>query len=43
MKKPLSIEEIKSLRKPLRNVNIEHKESLTTLESFALKITRNVG
>lgn len=43
MKKPLSIEEIKSLRKPLRNVNVEHKESLTTLESFALKITRNVG
>ncbi len=43
MKKPLSIEEIKNLRKPLRNVNVEHKESLTTLEFFALKITRNVG
>lgn len=43
MKKPLSIEEIKSLRKPLRNVNVEHKGSLTSLESFAVKITKNIG
>ncbi len=43
MKKPLSIEEIKSLRKPLRNVNVEHKGSLTALESFAVKITKNIG
>lgn len=43
MKKPLSIEEIKSLRKPLRNVNIEHKGRLTVLELFALKITKSIG
>lgn len=43
MIKPLSVEEIKSLRKPLRNVNVEHKEKLTSLELFALGVTKKIG
>jgi uncharacterized membrane protein len=43
MKKPLSIEEIRSLRKPVHNVNTEHKEKLTSSELFALSITKNIG
>lgn len=43
MKKPLSVEEIRSLRKPIRNINIEHKEKLTSLEVFAVWITDHVG
>ena len=43
MKKPLSIEEIKSLRKPLRNVNVEHRERLSSLELFAVWITERIG
>ncbi len=43
MRKPLSVEEIKNLRKPLRNVNIEHKEHLTSLEVFAVWITKHIG
>ena len=40
---PLSLEEIKKLRKPLRNVNIEHRENLSSLDSFALWITKHIG
>ena len=36
-------EELKKLRKPIHNVNIKHKESLSTLERFAVKVTDNVG
>lgn len=44
MKKvPLSIEEIRQSRKPIRNVNIEHHESLSSLERFALWITNHIG
>ena len=43
MKKPLSVDELKSARKPLRNVNIEHRERLTSLELFAVWITNKVG
>jgi len=41
--KPLSHEELKKLRKPVRNVNAEHKERLTKLERFAVLITEKVG
>ncbi|MEI6480197.1 MAG: DUF1003 domain-containing protein [bacterium] len=41
--KPLSLGEIRSLRKPIRNVNIEHKEKLTKLEKFAVWVTENIG
>jgi uncharacterized membrane protein len=44
MKKiPLSLEELKGFGKPLRNVNIEHKERLTHLERFAVWVTENIG
>ena len=36
-------EEIKRLRKPLHNVNIKHKKSLSTLEKIAVKVTDYVG
>ena len=41
--KPLSLGEIRNLRKPIRNVNIEHKEKLTKLEKFAVWVTENIG
>ncbi|MEQ1561099.1 MAG: DUF1003 domain-containing protein [Nitrospira sp.] len=40
---PLSIEEIRKSRKPIRNVNLEHKENLTKLNRFALWITSRIG
>lgn len=36
-------EELKKLRKPIRNINILHKESLSLLETFAVKLTNHVG
>ncbi len=41
--KPLSYEELKKLRKPIKNVNIEHKQSLSPLDKFAVWITDQVG
>ena len=40
---PLTLEEIRKARKPLRNVNVELKEHLTTLERFAVTITERIG
>ncbi len=44
-KKPLTHEELKKekLHKPIRNVNVQHKKSLTRLERFAVWITNKVG
>lgn len=39
----VSHEEIKKLRKPIPNVNVKHKESLTALERFAVQVTDHVG
>ncbi len=39
----LPLDELRKLRKPLRNVNIELKESLTYLERIALWITERIG
>ncbi len=41
--KPLSLAELKQLRKPVRNVAQVHKESFTTLEKLAIYITNKVG
>ncbi|MDA8079526.1 MAG: DUF1003 domain-containing protein [Nitrospiraceae bacterium] len=41
--KPLSREELKKLRKPIKNINVKHMESLTRLERFAVWITDKVG
>lgn len=36
-------EALKRLRKPIHNVNVRHKKSLTNLEKFAVKLTDYVG
>jgi hypothetical protein len=38
-----SLEERKKLRKPIRNVNKEHREKLTRLQRFAMWIIRHIG
>ena len=38
-----SLQDFQTLQKPIRNINIEHKEKLTPLEKFALWITEWVG
>src|SRR4051812_5265310 len=43
MKRPPSLQAIRQGRAPIRNVNIEHEENLSTLEKFALWITEHVG
>ena len=36
-------EELKKLRKPISNVNVKHRESLSPLEKIAVKVTDAVG
>jgi uncharacterized membrane protein len=36
-------DELKKLRKPISNVNIKHRESLSKLEKIAVKVTDGVG
>ena len=36
-------EELNTLRKPIRNVNVRHKESLSALEKIAVQVTDYVG
>jgi uncharacterized membrane protein len=36
-------EELKKLRKPIHNVNVKYKESLSALEKIAVKVTDAVG
>ena len=36
-------EELRKLRKPIHNVNVKHRESLSALERFAVKVTDHVG
>lgn len=43
MKKSLSLEELKALRKPIRNTNEEHKTGMSKLDKLALFITTRVG
>ncbi len=38
-----TLDEIKKQRKPIRNVNVNHKESLTRLEKFAVWVTGRIG
>jgi len=40
---PLSLEELRKLRKPLPNPNVEHQKHLTKLEKIAVWITGHVG
>ncbi len=41
--KPKTLKELKALRKPLRNANIETKQKLSLLDKLALWITKHVG
>jgi len=41
--KPKTLEELKTLRKPVRNVNIETRQRLSSLDKLALWITKHVG
>ncbi len=42
-KATISLDEIKKSRKPLRNINIIHRENMSSLDEFAIWITRNIG
>ena len=41
--KPATLQELKALRSPIRNVNIEHREKLSRLERIAVFVTEHVG
>ncbi|MDP3965328.1 MAG: DUF1003 domain-containing protein [bacterium] len=43
LRQPLALAELKRARKPVRNVNIEHRGRLTKLERFAVWITGHIG
>jgi hypothetical protein len=36
-------EELRKLQKPIHNANVRHKESLSLLEKFAVKLNDHVG
>lgn len=40
---PISLEDIRKSRKPIRNVNLEHKEKLSSLDLFAVWMTKHIG
>ena len=40
---PLSVRQLREKRRPVRNVNIEHREKLSALERLALVVTENIG
>ncbi len=39
----LKVDELKKLRKPVRNANIEHREKFSPLEGLAFYVTEKVG
>lgn len=41
--KPATLAELRTLRKPIRNINLEHRERLTRLEQLAMLVTEHVG
>jgi uncharacterized membrane protein len=43
LKRPMTLQEFRKTRKPLRNVNKEHRQRLKPLERVALWITTRVG
>jgi uncharacterized membrane protein len=38
-----TLSELKKLRKQIKNVNVQHQQSFTRLERFAIWITENIG
>lgn len=43
MEQPKSLTELKQMRQPLRDINLEQEQSLSTLDNLALWITNHVG
>ena len=43
LSKPLSLEELKKINKPIVNPNVEHRQHLSSLEKLAVWITDHVG
>lgn len=43
LQKPLSLEELRKLAKPIPNPNVEHRQHLTKLEKLAVWITDHIG
>lgn len=41
--KPMTIDQLKKYRKPIRNANIIHQQNLSSLDKIAIKITNSVG
>jgi hypothetical protein len=41
--KPLPLEQLRKMRKAVRNINIEHREKLSKLDNLALWVTVRVG
>jgi uncharacterized membrane protein len=41
--KPLSLKQLRKMRKPVRNINIEHHERLSKLDKLALLVTIRIG
>ena len=41
--KPLSLEQLRKMRRPVRNINLEHRERLSKLDKLALWVTVRVG
>ncbi len=42
-KTPKTLDEIRKAQPPIRNVNIESREKLTSLEKFAVWVTEHIG
>ncbi len=40
---PPSLEKLKNMRKPVRNINLEHRERLSRLDKLAIWVTVRVG
>lgn len=40
---PIALQELKNLKRPVRNANVELREHLTTLDRLAIWITEHVG
>lgn len=42
-KKPLSLKQIKALRTPVKNINVEYRKNLSRIDRLAIFITEKVG
>src|SRR3989344_6006721 len=40
---PVSLEKLRQLRTPVRNINVEHRQKINALERLAMFVTKRVG